>query len=182
MSDRSDNEYLQARRLLDQFPLTLEDKLCLACISKAREQDHKCLLQFYCNFLTFRPRQLALCFPPETLFNLEHNPRFEVWTDHSTIVRNLYKLLEFKVFSQTELDRFVDSTLPSSTGWKTITCDNITDQSGSSKHRYNCGLLDIVFYSYCYKPRQIMSIVFYSSCYRLGYIFYSNYCWQGYTF
>jgi hypothetical protein len=113
VSDRSDDKYLQARRLSDQFPLTLEDEYRLARRSEAREQEDKCLLQFYQNFLTFQPRQLALCFPPETLFNLEHNPRFEVWTDHSIIVRNLHELLEFKVFSQTELDRFVDIiTLP----------------------------------------------------------------------
>jgi hypothetical protein len=112
VSDRLNNEYLQVRRLTDQYPLTLKDELHLACISEAREQDHKRLLQFYRNFLTFRPRQLALCFPPETLFNLERGSRFEVWTDHSIIIRNLYKLLEFKVFSQTELDHFVDITLP----------------------------------------------------------------------
>jgi hypothetical protein len=112
VSDRSDNEYLQARRLLDQYPLTLEDELHLARISAIQEQEHERLLQFYQNFLTFQPRQLALCFPPKTLFNLECDPRFEVWTNHSIIVRNLYELLEFKVFSQTELDRLLISLFP----------------------------------------------------------------------
>ena len=116
MSDRSEDEYLQARRLADQFPPTLEDELRLARIAEARVEEDERLLQFYRNFLTFRPRQLALCFPPETLFNLERDPRFEVWTDHSIIVRSIRELLEFKIFSQAELDRFVDVVLPRAPG------------------------------------------------------------------
>jgi hypothetical protein len=112
VSDNSDNEYFQARRLADQIPQTLEDELQAARINQAREKEHKHLLRFYTNFLTFQQRQLALCFPPENLFNLEHDSRFEVWTDHPILVRNLYELLEFKVTSQTELEYFIDNTLP----------------------------------------------------------------------
>ena len=66
---------------MDQFPPTLEDELRLARVAEARVEEDERLLQFYRNFLTIRPRQLALCFPPETLFDLERDPRFEVWTD-----------------------------------------------------------------------------------------------------
>jgi hypothetical protein len=112
VSDSSSDEYLQARRLADQFPPTLEDELRAARISQAREEEHERLCRFYTNFLTFRPRQLALTFPPETLFNLERDRRFEVWTDHPVLVRNLYELLEVKITSQTELEYFIDNTLP----------------------------------------------------------------------
>jgi hypothetical protein len=112
VSDSSSDEYLQARRLADQFPPTLEDELRAARVNQAREEEHEHLLRFHTNFLTFRPRQLALTFPPETLFNLERDRRFELWTDHSILVRSLYELLEVKITSQTELEYFIDNTLP----------------------------------------------------------------------
>ena len=46
------------------------------------------------------------------MFNLERDSRFEVWTNHPIPVRSLYELLEFKVTSQTELEYFIDNTLP----------------------------------------------------------------------
>jgi hypothetical protein len=64
-------------------------------------------------FETFQTRQLALCFPPETLVNLKTDQFVDCWSGWTTITNNLRNHLPFgQYLDEYKVELFVDNKLP----------------------------------------------------------------------